>query len=183
MSLSPLVPARAARLALGLLIALALGALTTSCTPRPTLAELDRRVYATSLDAFDRWWRSEQAAANHVSRATVDRWLASDPARLDTAAARRRLFDVSTDLCSSAPDTGPVFDFRVPCIRHDFAWRNLRRIDRLAGGGVDTRARRQEASRQFLRDMDVTCSRRPLVQRPACRSVAAVYFRAVSAVS
>lgn len=155
----------------------------TSCTPKPTLAELDRKLYATALPAFDAWWRGEQAAANGVSSRTIDRWLASSPGRLDSAAARSRPWDVSTDLCSSAPDTGPVFDFRVPCIRHDFAWRNLRRLQSRRGGSIDTRARRLEASRQFRRDMEATCVARPLVQRASCRTVAGTYFAAVAAVS
>lgn len=170
---------RAASLVATILIVLS----TTSCTPGPTLAQLERRLYATSLPSFRTWWREEQAKAQHVSPATVERWLATAPGRLDAPAARTRPWDVSTDLCSSAPDTGPVFDFRIPCIRHDHAWRNLRRLDRRAGGGIDTRARREAANRQFLRDMQATCSARPPVQRPVCGAVARAYFQAVSAVS
>ncbi|HWJ98578.1 MAG TPA: phospholipase A2 [Acidimicrobiales bacterium] len=148
-----------------------------SCTPKPTLSELDHKLYAAPLSSFDRWWRDEQAAANRVSRATIDRWLAASPSRLDSAAARSRPWDVSTDLCSFAPDSGPSFDFRIPCIRHDFAWRNLKRL------GRSTRARRLAASEQFLRDMQSTCAHRSLVSRTACRSMAATYFQAVSVVS
>lgn len=172
-------PARAALVALPIAVAL----LAAACIPQPTLSGLEHKLYATSPTSFDRWWRAEQAAAQRVSRATVDRWLASSPARLDAAAARSRTWDVSTDLCSFAPDKGPVFDFRLPCIRHDFAWRNLRRIDRQHGGGIDTRARRTAANRLFLRDMEVACSRRPTVQRTSCRAIARAYFGAVSAVS
>lgn len=164
------------RAALVLLVASALLSIM-SCTPKPTLSELDRKLYATSLSSFDRWWRGEQAAANGVSRATVDRWVASSSGRLDSSAARRRAWDVSTDLCSFAPDSGPGFDFRVPCIRHDFGWRNLDRL------GRSTRARRLRSSEQFYRDMLTTCAGRPLLQRTACRSVAATYFQAVRAVS
>ncbi len=178
----PARPRSAVRIA-SLVVAALLVLSTTSCTPKPTLAQLDRKLYATPLRVFDQWWRGEQAAAHRVARATIDRWLVSSPGRLDSAAARRRTFDVSTDLCSFAPDTGPVFDFRMPCIRHDFAWRNLRQIDRSAGGGIDTRARRQAANRQFLRDMQATCATRPALQRAACGAVARAYFQAVSAVS
>ncbi|MCU1370859.1 MAG: phospholipase, partial [Ilumatobacteraceae bacterium] len=146
-------------------------------------AELDRKLYSTSLPAFASWWRGEQAAANKVSRATIDRWLATSPGRLDSAAARGRAWDVSTDLCSFAPNTGPVFDFRVPCIRHDFAWRNLRRLQASRGGSINTQARRLRSSRQFLRDMDTTCAARHPLQRTSCRAVARAYFTAVSAVS
>src|SRR3954452_11489163 len=60
--------------------------LTSGCAPRPTVAALDHKVFATPLTEFDRWWRGEQAAANHVPRATVDRWWRSDRQRLDSAA-------------------------------------------------------------------------------------------------
>lgn len=172
----PSFTSRASAALLALLAVLLLA--VSACAPVPTLADLDRKL-ALPLASFDRWWRGEQAVANHVSRATIDRWLASSPARLDSAAARSRArtWDVSTDLCSFAPDTGPVFDFRVPCIRHDFAWRNLRRI------GRSTRARRLAASRQFLDDLRTTCAVRPVGQRTACRAVAQTYYAAVSAVS
>jgi hypothetical protein len=155
----------------------------TSCTPKPTLAQLHRTVYATSLPAFRDWWRHEHARVQHVAPATVDRWLATSPERLDALAARRGTWNLSTDLCSFAPDAGPVFDFRFPCIRHDFAWRNLRRLQEQLGGDIDTRARRLEASRQFLVDMRATCAVRPAIQRPPCRAVAQAYFHAVSTVS
>ncbi|WP_421121119.1 phospholipase A2 [Aquihabitans daechungensis] len=169
--------------AASLVVAVVLVVSTASCTPRPTLAQLERTLYATSLPAFRNWWRQEHARAQHVGPATVDRWLASETGRLDAAAARTRPWNLSTDLCSFAPDTGPVFDFRIPCIRHDFAWRNLRRLQTRLGGGIDTRARRQRATRQFLRDMQATCAIRPVVQRPACQAMAGAYFHAVSAVS
>lgn len=180
---APSFPTRPSVRALLVLCASVVVLAITSCTPKPTLAELDRKVSATSLPAFSSWWRGEQAAANGVSRATIDRWLASSPGRLDSAAARGRAWDVSTDLCSSSPDSGPVFDFRLPCIRHDFAWRNLRRLQRQLGGSIDTRPRRLEASRQFLQDMDATCGTRPPLQRTACRATARAYFGAVAAVS
>ena len=157
--------------------------LATACTPRPTPAQLDRIVHATSLPAFRAWWRAEHARAQHVSAATVDRWLDREPARLDAAMARAGGWDLSTDLCSFAPDRGPLFDFRFPCIRHDFAWRNLRRLQARRGGHIETRASRLAASERFLRDMQATCDLRPAVQRPGCRAVAHAYFRAVSVVS
>ncbi len=154
-----------------------------SCTPKPTVAQFDRTVYATSLAAFRDWWRIEHARVQHVSPATVDRWLVAAPERLDAAAARSGTWNLSTDRCSFAPDAGPVFDFRFPCIRHDFAWRNLKRLQTRLGGSIDTRARRLAANRQFLRDMQAGCSARPVLQRPACGAVANAYFHAVSAVS
>jgi hypothetical protein len=178
----PFLPCPSRRLlaVVAALMAALLGLGATSCTPRPSLGQLEHKLYATSLPSFQDWWRVEQARAQHVSLATIDRWLASTPAALDRPAARSRPWDVSTDLCSFAPNRGPVFDFRVPCIRHDFAWRNLRRLSRTTPG-VDTRARRLAANRQFLRDMQWTCSRRHVTQRPACGALARTYYGAVSA--
>lgn len=153
------------------------------CAPAPTLRGLDQRLYATDLASFASWWRHEHAVAQHVSEATVAAWLDRSIDRLDDPAARRGTWDLTTDLCSSSPDRGPSFDFRWPCIRHDFAWRNLRRLDRLAGGGVDTHARRVAATGQFLRDMRTTCSSKAPVVRAACRAVAATYHRVVLLVS
>lgn len=166
----------------GLTIAAALFGLL-ACTPRISISDLDQKVHRTSLPAFAQWWRQEQAAANHVSVATVDRWLRTDPKRLDRPVARTRRFDVSTDLCSMSPDVGRAFDFRLPCIRHDFAWRNLRRIQERHGDRVNTRERRLVASRQFLRDMQTTCAARPFVQRVACTVVAQSYYQAVALIS
>jgi hypothetical protein len=177
------VPSRLLTRATALAAIAALVLATASCTPRPTPAQLDRIVHATSLPAFRAWWRAEHARAQHVSAATVDRWLDREPARLDAALARTGAWNLSTDLCSFAPDRGPLFDFRFPCIRHDFAWRNLRRLQTRLGGHLESRSTRLAASEQFLRDMQATCALRPAVQRPGCRAVALAYFRAVSVVS
>lgn len=169
-------------LVVGVTIAAALLGLV-ACTPRISVTALDQKLYRTSLPAFAQWWRQEQAAAHHVSVATVDRWLRTDPERLDHPVARTRPFDVSTDLCSMSPNVGPAFDFRLPCIRHDFAWRNLRRLQQRDGGRINTRERRLDATRQFHRDMQTTCAARPFVQRVACTVVAQSYYQAVALIS
>ncbi|WP_426571244.1 phospholipase A2 [Aquihabitans sp. McL0605] len=164
-------------------LAVALVGLMAGCAPKPTTGQLDHLLYATPLPQFQGWWISEQAAAQHVAPATVLRWWRDQPTRLDARAARTRRWDVSTDLCSSSPDTGPAFDFRAACIRHDFAWRNLKRLDALWGGGIDTHARRVRATDQFLQDMRTDCVRRSPLLRAACLVVAGAYHRAVLLVS
>ena len=37
-------------------------------------------------------------------------------------------FDWSTDYCSSSPDNPLGFDFRLPCWRHDFGYRNYKAV-------------------------------------------------------
>lgn len=156
----------------------ALGSLV-SCRVQPTLSALDHKLYGTSPDAFHHWWIDAQADAQSVSPATVDQWIAYAPSRLGRVAARSGTWDLSTDLCSFAPDAGPTFDFRRACIRHDFAWRNLKRLDTQRSERIDTSARRVRATGLFLADMRVACDARSGVARTTCRTVATSYHRAV----
>ena len=178
----PHLPRRAGALAatavavvLSLVLSLALGA----CQPALTLRNLDARVHGSSLDDFRAWWVAEQAALHGVSRSTVLDWVRAGSSRIDDRASRSGRWDLSTDLCSFAPESGPGFDFRWPCIRHDLAWRNLKRLDRQAGGGIATRARRLRANDRFLTDLEATCRTRSLVERAACFAIAATYAQAV----
>lgn len=161
-------------------VASLLGALVlSSCQPPLTLGTFEQRVHIDPLPDLRRWWVGEQAALHRTSRSTIERWVVEGSARLDDGASRSGAWDLSTDGCSFAPDAGPVFDFRWPCIRHDLAWRNLKRLDRQRGGGIDTRARRLRANDRFFDDLGTSCRDRPIVQRAACLAVAATYARAV----
>lgn len=155
----------------------------TACQVAPTPASLDAKVYGTSMPVFLRWWQGEHARSQGVSVATVQRWWREQPARLDSPAARRGPWDLSTDLCSSSPDRGPTFDFRGPCVRHDFAWRNLRRLAQRGHRNQGTPAQRRRASDQFGRDLRWSCTLQPSWAQPSCRALATVYHRAVLAVS
>ncbi len=161
-------------LATALLAALALG----GCQPRLTIAALEQQE-ARPLADFARWWTSEQAELLHVDRPTIARWVRDADARLDGPASRSGRWDLSTDLCSFAPDAGTSFDFRWPCIRHDLAWRNLKRLDRQRGGGVDTPTRRRQANERFLADLRSSCASRAHIELPQCLATAAAYVRAV----
>ena len=169
------IPATLVALAAVLVAALGL----TACQPRLTLPALDRMVYETSLGRFQQWWTGEQAQLRRTSAATIERWLDTSPARFDDARSRSGPWDLSTDRCSASPDRGPGFDFRWPCIRHDLAWRNLKRLQRVQGGSVDTRARRVRATDRFLADLLATCEPKPYLQRTACRTLARAYHQAV----
>lgn len=160
------------------LLALLLAGALAACQPALTPARLDERVHGTSLDAFRSWWTAEQAALHRVPRTTIEAWVRSGDARLDDRASRSGPWDLSTDVCSSGPDAGPGFDFRWPCIRHDLAWRNLRRLDR-GTGAIATRAQRLRANERFRLDLAASCQDRRTVPRAACRLVAAAYGRAV----
>src|SRR5437879_1240621 len=47
-------------------------------------------------------------------------------ARDDQPAWADYAFDWSTDFCSASPDEPLGFDFRLPCARHDFGYRNYK---------------------------------------------------------
>jgi hypothetical protein len=79
-------------------------------------------------------------------------------------------FDWSTDLCSNSPDRPLGFDFRIPCTRHDFGYRNYKKIDAFDSG---TRKRIDDS---FLVDMRRVCNGNGL-----CNSVAWSYYQAVRA--
>lgn len=146
------------------------------CDRPPSPAELRRLVHATSLSSFAGWWERGQALAHRTTVAQVRTWLRRHPERLDDGAARRGPWDLSTDRCSAVPDTGPAFDFRWPCIRHDFAWRNLRRLDPTGARRVNTRAERRAASLRFLLDMRGRCRLVSWWHRPSCEAIARTYY-------
>ena len=112
-------------------------------------------------------------------------------ADLDTfLAARARHtppdLDWSSDGCSTPfpiglGDTGRSFDFRGPCQRHDFGYRNHKLLDRRPGEHGwwwNEQVRRRIDDRMFA-DMLTVCARKPWTQRAACRTWAAIYHRAV----
>jgi hypothetical protein len=83
-----------------------------------------------------------------------------------------------TDGCSApvVGNAGKTYDFTAACRRHDFGYRNLKRID---GGKHWNETVRERVDRVFLADMRRDCAARPAVQRAACRSWANLYFAAV----
>jgi len=94
-----------------------------------------------------------------------------------------RWFDWTTDWCS-APligDTGRSFDFRGPCRRHDFGYRNLRLLEQRYGSGAtywNSEARRR-VDQQFLADMKAHCRIRAPWLQASCYGWAQTYYHAV----
>ena len=86
--------------------------------------------------------------------------------------------DWNTDGCS-APITGSTgvwFDFYNACRRHDFAYRNLGKID---GGKWWTSQMRARVDSVFKKDMLANCATRSSWTRPMCNALAETYYRAV----
>ncbi|MER7277469.1 phospholipase [Dactylosporangium sp. NPDC000244] len=83
-------------------------------------------------------------------------------------------FDWTTDYCSSSPDQPLGFDFRLPCQRHDFGYRNYKAI----GAFPANKGRIDDA---FYFDLKAKCATYNAFVRPACTSLAWTYYQAVSA--
>jgi hypothetical protein len=82
-------------------------------------------------------------------------------------------FDWSTDFCTSSPDQPSGFDFRMPCRRHDFGYRNYADLD-----AFDANKSRVDSA--FLADMLRKCEEYFIAVRPVCNSLAVTYYEAVS---
>lgn len=128
------------------------------------------------------------SAAEHTAdgdRATVERLVHATPMRsfIDASSTGDPWFDWSTDGCSAplVGNTGRSFDFTRSCARHDFAYRNLRLLERRygTGGTYWNHAARLRADRRFLADMRAHCDARPWWDEPTCHSWAMVFYGAV----
>jgi hypothetical protein len=98
-----------------------------------------------------------------------------------------RWFDWSNDGCS-APllgSTGRAYDFRQPCMRHDFGYRNLKRLEHRYGTGHTywNATTRRRVDQQFLADMKAHCRTRSWALRVSCLLSAYTYYAAVRAVA
>jgi hypothetical protein len=81
-------------------------------------------------------------------------------------------FDWSTDYCSTSPDQPLGFDFRMPCHRHDFGYRNYKAVN-----AFDANKSRIDDS--FYFDLKARCATYNAFVRPACNSLAWTYYQAV----
>jgi hypothetical protein len=98
-----------------------------------------------------------------------------------------RWFDWSNDGCS-APllgSTGRAYNFHHACLRHDFGYRNLKRLEQRYGTGRTywNATNRRRVDQQFLADMKSHCRTRALWLRPSCYLSAYTYYSAVRAVA
>lgn len=95
-------------------------------------------------------------------------------------AARAHRLDATTDGCS-APllgSEGRSFNFRLPCERHDFAYRNFA-LRSGSGGPAWDAALRAAVDDQFQRDLQSVCLLRRGSFRLRCDAWVVVYFHTV----
>ncbi len=81
-------------------------------------------------------------------------------------------FDWSTDLCSTSPDQPLGFDFRMPCRRHDFGYRNYKAVGQFS-------ANKPRIDDAFYYDMKQVCAGYSTIPRNTCNGVAWTYYQAV----
>jgi hypothetical protein len=104
-----------------------------------------------------------------TSAASYNAW---NSARVNQADWAAYAFDWSTDYCSSSPDNPLGFDFRLSCYRHDFGYRNYKRMNLFPPN-------KPRVDSAFYEDMRRRCASYNVVLRPACNSLAWTYYQAV----
>lgn len=84
----------------------------------------------------------------------------------------------TTDGCSAPVlgSTGRTFDFYNACRRHDFAYRNIGKLD---GGKWWTPEMKAKVDAVFKKDMLANCKKRPRTARATCSAWAEVFYSAV----
>ena len=93
-------------------------------------------------------------------------------ARTNQSAFAGYALDWSTDYCSASPDEPLGFDFRLPCWRHDFGYRNFKAVGRFP-------ANKDRVDSAFYVDLKAKCATYSAFVRPACYSLAWTYYQAV----
>ncbi|GAA4558308.1 phospholipase [Planotetraspora kaengkrachanensis] len=81
-------------------------------------------------------------------------------------------FDWSTDLCSTSPDQPLGYDFRTPCRRHDFGYRNYKAVNQFPSN-------KSHVDDAFYFDMKQVCARYSGVSKSTCDGLAWTYYQAV----
>jgi hypothetical protein len=106
------------------------------------------------------------------TQATTTSYNSWNSARLNQAAWADYAFDWSTDYCSSSPDQPLGFDFRLPCYRHDFGYRNYKAMNEFS-------ANKSRIDDSFYFDLKTKCATYSIWVRSACYSLAWSYYQAV----
>ena len=93
-------------------------------------------------------------------------------ARTNQSAFAGYALDWSTDYCSASPDEPLGFDFRLPCWRHDFGYRNYKHVGQFP-------ANKDRVDNAFYFDLRTKCATYSVFVRAACYSLAWTYYQAV----
>ncbi|GLW11078.1 hypothetical protein Misp01_62060 [Microtetraspora sp. NBRC 13810] len=140
-------------------------ALATVALSLATLLGLTLPAYAVTL-------QQKLAALSSFSQPTAASAASWRAAWQNQGAWADYAFDWSTDLCSTSPDQPLGFDFRMPCRRHDFGYRNYKSVSQFPAN----KARIDDA---FYFDMQQVCAGYSGVSRSTCNGLAWTYYQAV----
>jgi hypothetical protein len=113
------------------------------------------------VTVMGRWTQSALTSYNNWNAARQNRTAWTD-----------YTFDWSTDYCSVSPDNPLGFDFKMPCARHDFGYRNYKAVGRFP----DNKGHVDDA---FYADLRRRCDGYNKYVRPSCDSLAWTYYQAV----
>lgn len=122
-------------------------------------------------------------AADDATEADLVSWIVFELDLGTFSQSRSRLrrehphLDWTTDGCSApvVGSTGRSFDFRQACIRHDFGYRNFKRL------GIFDAGSRFALDERFRADMDESCASRRRTRKVRCVAWAELYYAAVRA--
>jgi hypothetical protein len=95
-------------------------------------------------------------------------------ARVDQGKWADYAFDWSTDYCSSSPDQPLGFDFRLSCHRHDFGYRNFKKLNVFP-------VNKSRVDDAFYVDLKAVCARYKAPAKQTCLALAWTYYQAVVA--
>src|SRR5262249_32059658 len=101
--------------------------LTIATTVLAVLASLGVASSASAVTVNDKL-----AVLSSWTQPPVSSYNAWYSARQNQGAWAAYQFDWSTDYCSDSPDQPLGFDFRLPCARHDFGYRNYKALQLFA---------------------------------------------------
>jgi hypothetical protein len=114
------------------------------------------------------------AVLSSWTQATTDSRNAWNSARTNQSAWAAYAFDWSTDYCSDSPDQPLGFDFRLPCYRHDFGYRNYKAMGTFS-------ANKTRLDDMFYFDLKAKCATYSVLVRSTCNGLAWTYYQAVRA--
>ncbi len=142
----------------GLAVALVFGASLTGCQWVKPMSDLDKLVNDSPMATFLEV-RAAPAATPYAS------------------------FDWTTDGCSSGPIGASPYNFTQACWRHDFSYRNLKRIEAQTGADMWNERNKYVADRRFQVDLKRRCDTFNVVVRPTCNAAAESFYNAVRLVA
>jgi hypothetical protein len=109
---------------------------------------------------------------NSFTQATTSSQKNWNAARQDQAGYAAYTLNWSTDYCSDSPDEPLGFDFRMPCWRHDFGYRNYKEVGQFP-------ANKAHIDNGFYFDLKAKCATYSVLVRSVCDGLAWTYYEAV----